>query len=216
MQHDTEPEASKKPGRGLGNGHIRRGTVARWAIRTIRFAQRTLTLTAEILVAIIIVFEEWGWRPLAALLARLARFELVARLERGVATLPPWPALGVFLVPSLIFFPLKLVALWLIAGGHAVSAALVFAFAKVAGTALYARIFQLTQPALMQLAWFARLYNWFMPWKEAIVAAAKATPVWHAAVTLKIAAKNLGRRLAAALKPAALAILHRLRTVLGR
>jgi hypothetical protein len=216
MQHDTDPEVSRKPGRGLGNGHIRRGTATRWAIRTIRVAQRTLKLTAEVLVAIVIVFEEWGWRPLAALLAQLARFELIARLERGVAALPPWPALGVFLVPSVLFFPLKLVALWLIAGGHAVSAALVFAFAKVAGTALYARIFQLTQPALMQLAWFARLYNWFMPWKEAIVAAAKATPVWRAAVALKLAAKDLGRRIAAPLKPAALALVARLRAAFGR
>lgn len=34
--------------------------------------------------------------------------------------------------------------------------------AKLVGTALAARLFQLTHPALMQLHWFARLYA---PWK---------------------------------------------------
>jgi hypothetical protein len=34
----------------------------------------------------------------------------------------------------------------------------VIVVAKIAGTALVARLFQLTQPALMKLGWFARFY----------------------------------------------------------
>jgi hypothetical protein len=198
--------------RGLATPSIQRGEVARIAIRTIRVAQRLAWEALQVALALIIVFEEWGWQPLSRAIARLARIDAVARLEMWVVGLPPWPALAVFLVPSLLFFPLKLAALWLIAGGHIMTATLLFAFAKVAGTALYARIFQLTQPALMQLAWFARLYNWFVPWKDALIEHAKATPVWRAAVALKARMKAAWERL----KPAALAVIGRIRQMLTR
>ena len=41
----------------------------------------------------------------------------------------------------------------------------VFFLAKVVGTALFARVFALTSPALMRLPWFKRLYDWFVPFK---------------------------------------------------
>lgn len=208
---DNEPHG-RPSRRGLGTPSIQRGTVARLAIRTIRVARHVAWQAAEVLLALIILFEEWGWRPLSAAIARLAEIGVVARLEMWVRTLPSWPALAVFLVPSLLFLPLKLAALWLIAGGHAIAATLLFVFAKIAGTALYARIFQLTQPALMRLAWFARLYNWFMPWKDALIAHAKATPVWRAAMALKARAKAVWVKL----KPLALGLLGRLRALLGR
>jgi hypothetical protein len=44
-----------------------------------------------------------------------------------------------------------------------------------------ARLFALTQPALMRLAWFARLYGWWKPWKDALIARVKSSPVWLAA-----------------------------------
>jgi hypothetical protein len=130
--------------------------------------------------------------------------------------LSPWPALVVFLVPSVLFLPLKLGALWLIAAGQTFAATALFVFAKVVGTALYARIFQLTQPALMRLAWFAGLYNWFMPWKEAIVAQARQTRVWTAAVALKARAKVLAEAAWFRLRPAVMAAAGRLRAMLGR
>ena len=52
--------------------------------------------------------------------------------------------------------------------------------AKVAGTAAVARLFALTQPALMRLAWFARLYGWWKPWKDALIARVKSSPIWLA------------------------------------
>lgn len=173
-----QPEP-KKQRRGLHVPHIQRGEVARLAIRTVRAARRGLLLSLEVLLAGIILFEEWGWRPLSAALASLARIRIVARLEAAIAGLPPWPALAVFMVPSLLFLPLKLAALWLIAGGHVVWATGLFVFAKIGGTALYARIFQLTQPSLMQLPWFARGYAWFIDWKEHLVQHARQTAAWQ-------------------------------------
>ncbi len=212
---DPDSNTPKPQRRGLHTPSIQRGTVARVAIRGVRLAQAGAWQLLEILLAAIILFEEWGWRPLSAALARLAEFNIVARLEMRVRTLPPWPALAVFLVPSVLFLPLKLAALWLIAGGHAVSAMALFAFAKLVGTALYARIFQLTQPALMQLDWFARLYNSFMPWKQAIVAHARQTKVWQAGVALKARVKTAAKAAWARVRPAAVAAFARLKGLLG-
>lgn len=214
---DRDPESfDRGERRGLTTPSIQRGTTARIAIRIVRGMQRLLWQALEVLLAVIILFEEWGWRPLAAALARLAEFDLVARLETWVRVLPPWPALAVFLVPSVLFLPLKLAALWLIGGGHVVWATVLFAFAKIAGTALYARIFQLTQPSLMQLSWFARLYNWFVPWKDAIVAEAKRTAIWQAAAAFKVRVKLAARSAWVRLRPAVLATAVRLMAVLGR
>ena len=60
-----------------------------------------------------------------------------------------------FALPTLLLLPLKLLALLLIAKGQVILAGLLFVAAKVVATALIARLFMLTQPALMQIGWFA-------------------------------------------------------------
>lgn len=145
---------------------------------------------AQILLALILLFEEWGWRPLAALLGRLGRFPLIARLEAVIAGLPPYAALAVFAAPSALILPLKLLALYLIAGGHALAAALLFIAAKIVGTAIVARLFILTQPKLMQIGWFARAYGWLMPWKDQMFAAIRASWAWRYGRIIKYRVKQ--------------------------
>lgn len=144
-----------------------------------------------VVLALIVLFEEWGWRPLANALAQLARWQLWAKAEALVAALPPYLALCVFALPTALLFPLKLLALYLIAKGQAVAAAILFAGAKVVGTALVARIFQLTQPALMRIPWFAWAYGRFIPWKEALFAAIRQTWAWRYGRILKARAKKI-------------------------
>ncbi len=139
----------------------------------------------EVLFALVLLFEEWGWRPLAALLARLAKFPFFARLEAMIVKLPPYGALAAFVTPSLLILPLKLIALYLITAGHAVMAALLFIGAKIAGTAILARLFMLTQPKLMQISWFASAYNFLMPWKDRMFAAIRASWAWRYGRILK-------------------------------
>ena len=138
-----------------------------------------LRTVLQIVLALLILFEEWGWRPLADLLGRLARWRPWAQVETAIARLPPYAALLVFVVPSALLLPLKFLALFLIAQGQFVLAALLFAGAKVVATALVARIFMLTQPALMQIGWFAWAYDTVMPWKEALVERVRASWVWR-------------------------------------
>ena len=139
----------------------------------------------EVLFALILLFEEWGWRPLAAWIGRLARFPIVAKIEGVIAELPPYGALAAFVLPSALLFPLKLIALYLIATGHALMAGSLFIGAKVVGTAVLARLYHLTQPKLMQIGWFAHAHDWFMPWKDRMFASIRASWAWRYARIVK-------------------------------
>ena len=130
-------------------------------------------------LAILIVFEEWGWRPLARALASVSHLPVVARLEAAIQRLPPYGALAVFAVPSLLLVPLKLLAVFLIATGHAVTAACLFIAAKVVGTAVVARLFQLTESQLLQIPWCKRVHDVVMPWKEGLAAWVRTTWAWR-------------------------------------
>ncbi|MGE0766918.1 MAG: hypothetical protein AB7L90_10680 [Hyphomicrobiaceae bacterium] len=201
--------------RGLLVPSIQRGNAARYAIRAVRLLRAAARQALGIVLAVVIVFEEWGWRPLAAALGWLARFRPIAWIEARIAALPPIAALCVFAAPTLLFLPLKLAAVWLIASGRVLIATALFAFAKVAGTALFARIFQLTQPRLMELAWFARGYNWFLPWKEHLVEQARATGIWQAAHRLRVGFKRAAAEALQRWRPLADAFAARIRGAFG-
>ena len=180
----------------------------------VRLAGLLLKRALEVLLAIVIVFEEWGWRPLAQLIASLARYAPIARLEMLVRGLPPYPALAVFALPGLMLLPLKLLALALIAQGHVVWATLLFVGAKVGGTAIVARIFQLTQPALMQLGWFVRLHDTVMPWKHALVERVRASRTWRVGRVIKFHLKHRAHEAWTRLQPLAASYVERVRALL--
>ncbi|MEI7784149.1 MAG: hypothetical protein WCK08_07195 [Betaproteobacteria bacterium] len=144
-------------------------------------------------LALVLVFEEWGWESLQRLLASLGRWPGFRWLEDRIERLPPYGALALFLLPTLLLLPLKLTALWLIGQGHALWGALLIIGAKLVGTAIVARLFTLTQPALMQLPWFARLYARWTAWKNGLLAWVRASGVWRAARLLKAQVKRLLR-----------------------
>lgn len=182
-----------------------------WLYAAWRALAFVLRRGVEVLLALIVLFEEWGWRPLADLLARLGRWRPWAMMEGAIASLPPYAALAVFALPTALFFPLKLLALYLIAKGQAVLAAVLFALAKVFGTALLARIFQLTQPALMRIAWFAWGYNLFVPWRDALFAKIRATWAWRYGRIVKARAKKAAVAAWARAKPGIIAIVDDIR-----
>ena len=94
---------------------------------------------------------------------------------------------------SMLLLPLKFLAVFLVAKGQLVLAGLLFAAAKVGATALVARLFMLTQPALMQIEWFAWVYDRFMPWKEALVDYVRESYAWRVGRFWKERARRLAR-----------------------
>lgn len=131
-------------------------------------------------LVLVLLFEEWGWQPLARFFNALGRHRVWAAIEKRIRNLPPWGALLAFGVPVLTLVPLKLLALYLLAEGHAVLGLGLVLAAKIVGTTLAARLFQLTEPALMQLPWFARLYEPWKRWKNGLLAQLRNSAFWLA------------------------------------
>ncbi len=149
----------------------------------------------SVFVALWVLFEEWGWEPLQRAMAALARLPFVAWLERRVQALPPYPALLVLAVPMLVLLPVKFGALWLIARGHRIEGLGLIVVAKLLSTAWVARIFALTQPALMRLAWFARVHARWTHWKHDIFAMVRASWPWRMGRIVKRQVRRVVSRL---------------------
>jgi len=169
-------QQARRIGRWLAIGAtlLARGVAALW-----RLLRPYLIFALNVLVALLLLFEEWGWRPLSNLLGQLARFRIWALAELWIAGLPPYGALVALGIPTAILVPAKLFGVYLLALGYIVGAALVLIAAKLASTALITRIFILTKPALMQIAWFKRAYDLFVPWQEALFDWIRASWVWR-------------------------------------
>jgi hypothetical protein len=148
---------------------------------------------ARLLLALLILFEEWGWEPLRRAMVWLAGRLPLRPLERGLSRLPPQAALAVLVLPSLLIIPVKLLALWLITQGQALLGLAVIVAAKLGGTALLAWLFHLIQPALMQLPWFASFYARWTGWKAELLAWVRASAAWRMARALKLRLRRARR-----------------------
>ena len=137
------------------------------------------------ILALLLLFEEWGWEALAGIVARLAKLPFFAWLEQRIRRLPPYAALATFAAPALLLVPVKILALYFIGAGHVMLGLVVLIAAKVAGTAIVARLYALTQPTLMQLAWFARWYPRWKAWKDRVMDQVRRSPGWLAARRMK-------------------------------
>lgn len=180
MKAQEFAEASKRVLAAIWRGSV----IALWTVREIlrtawTISRGPLIAALNIFLALIILFEEWGWRPLSDLIGRLAKYAPIAAAERLIAGLPPYAALLVLAFPTALLLPLKFVAVWLLANGYFATATLLFIGAKIASTAIIAHLFILTKPSLMQIGWFARGFNWLMPWKDALFAQIRASWVWR-------------------------------------
>jgi hypothetical protein len=71
-------------------------------------------------VALFLVFEEWGWEPLAAGFSVFARWSWWVQLELRVARLSPVGSLLVFGVPVLALRQIKLLAFYFFGKGQVV------------------------------------------------------------------------------------------------
>ncbi|WP_394788322.1 hypothetical protein [Rhodoferax sp.] len=166
----------------------------------MHFLKRFLKAVLHTSLALLLIFEEWGWEPLARTMDRLARLPVWSQLEKWVRQLPPYAALFAFFVPMLSLLPVKLLAFYWISKGDTVLGLLLVLATKVLGTAIVARLFQLTQPALMQLPWFARYYSRWKVWKDGIIAQVKCSRPWRLAHAGARQARRAVQKLARSLR----------------
>lgn len=154
-----------------------------------------LRMFATALFVPVLLFEEWGWEPLAAQAAKLARLPIWARAEKWVRDLPPWGAMLTFLLPVLLLLPFKVLAVFLFSEGHAASGVAVLLAAKLVGTAIVARIFQLAEPALMHIALFARWYPRWKGWKNKVLGAVRDSALWRTVRNFRMGVVEWWRRI---------------------
>jgi len=140
---------------------------------------RSSTWLGSWLFGLVILFEQWGWRPLARAMGRLSRWAPIARLETRITRLPPRTALAVFLLPELLLLPVKLAAVLFIARGRLLAGTAILVGAKVVSTGIVARIFVLTRPRLLEVAWFADAYARWLIWRERALCRVRRSAPWR-------------------------------------
>ncbi len=117
-------------------------------------------------LALLFLLEAWLWDHLGPPITRVVNLipwgRFKEHLARVLEDLPPWAALIAFVVPAIALLPLKFLEVWLLATRHWAGAVLVLLLAKLLGLGLTAFVFEATRTRLMQMRWFARLYDWFM------------------------------------------------------
>ena len=159
--------------------------------------KKLLSILGMALLVPVLLFEEWGWEPMARAMARLARLRVWARVEVALRALPPWGAVLAFFLPVLLLLPVKLFGLFLLGEGHALSALLLLLAAKLVGTAILAWLFQLVEPALMRIPWFARYYPRWKLWKDSVLNGVRASRPWRSLLALGRRVRRGWRRLRA-------------------
>lgn len=117
-------------------------------------------------LAVVFLLEAWLWDLVQPVIARIIRAlplaQLKAAIERLIERLPPWATALVIAAPDLVLVPIKLGGLWLSAKGKVILGMSIFLTAKVLGVVLTVFLFELCRPKLMQMAWFAKVYDWFV------------------------------------------------------
>jgi hypothetical protein len=140
------------------------------------------------LIALLLLLEEWLWEAGGRLSAAMGTWPPLRMLENGIRHLPPWAALLAFALPGLMLLPIKFLALLAIAHGH-----------PLWGVAV--RIYVLTLPALLALAWFARWHNRFIMFKDQLIARLRASPTYQQARRTVSTLRRILRRLRKHLRP---------------
>jgi hypothetical protein len=117
-------------------------------------------------LALLFLLEAWLWdhlEPPVAWVVNLVPwgpFKIWLRLQIG--KLPPWATLIVFVVPLIVLLPLKFLEVYLLATRNWIGATLVLIAAKLLGLGVTAFVFDATRDKLLQMAWFRRMYDWFV------------------------------------------------------
>jgi hypothetical protein len=149
-----------------------------------RYIKHALELLFVPIAATLVFIEETLLHYLGALMAALAKWPPVARLEAWLRRLPPWAALLVFVAPSLLILPVKLAAVWFAYKHHfGLSIASIVA-GKMLATALVARLYHVLRPTLVKMPWYLRAETWVFNVRDRLYAFMQALPAWQRARAL--------------------------------
>ena len=121
---------------------------------------RLVTQVLYFVAACVLAFEEWIWNH--AFGAPASGWTAAAiSLDRGLAVSwrTPAQALALYVLPVLVVWPLKGFALGVIGHGQVALGFAMLFLAKVIGTAVLARLWQMTEPAISTYRWIRQGRN---------------------------------------------------------
>jgi hypothetical protein len=123
-----------------------------------------------IVLALLFLLEAWLWDHLEPIVARVVNLvpwgKLKEKLARLIEHLPPWAVLIVFIIPFIVLLPLKFLEVYFLAKRQWLAVGVVLILAKLLGVGVTAFIFDVTRDKLLQMAWFCRMYEWFLELRQ--------------------------------------------------
>jgi len=132
--------------------HARR-RLADGALAASKSGPHGLTAVLLWIAAAVLLFEEWFWARSTRAIVRLAVIAHLTAVGDWIRRRPPTQALALFVVPVLVIYPFKVLALMALARGDLALGGAAFVGAKLVATAVFARLYQLTEPAIVRFAW---------------------------------------------------------------
>ncbi|MCX7898904.1 MAG: hypothetical protein N2444_02245 [Methylocystis sp.] len=129
----------------------------------MKLTKRHITRAFWFTLALIFLFESWLWDNVKEWLRALGRALGVERFEpwlrQLVAWLSPPMTLALFAVPAILIFPLKLIALAILATGHIFLGLVAIFLAKTLALGVTAFLFDICREKLLEMTWFTRVYS---------------------------------------------------------
>lgn len=115
---------------------------------------------------IVILIEDVLWDYLLKVTKKLDEYKIVQKIELWMSGLSPYNALTLFIVPDLFIIPLKLALVKMMASGMIIEGIVLLIIAKIFATALYAKIFIVCKPALLQISWVKWIHDKIKSFKD--------------------------------------------------
>jgi len=146
--------------------------------------RRSLASSLLFVAAVVLLFEEWFWEKSTAVAKRLGRLPLLSDLESWIRHRERWASLALFAAPILVIYPFKALALYAMARGYVLGGMAAFILAKLVATAVFARLYQLTEHAIIHFHWVRRTRAAFLRARAFIHAWLDAQPGYRRARVL--------------------------------
>lgn len=112
-----------------------------------------------IILAIIVLIEEWLWDTLAIIGEWLDNTFNLQKIDNWLIQASPPQALIALLIPIIVITPFNILGLRLLAMGLIIQGIAIEIIVKLITTLFVARIFRLVKPALLTFFWFSKIYH---------------------------------------------------------
>lgn len=122
-------------------------------VLSLRLSMKIFKYPVYFLATIFILFEEWLWFRLLRLMKAFTALPLVRAIDPFVRRQNKWVSLALFAIPEVSFIPVKMAVFWLFGAGHAFSGVILFIAAKLAGTATFAWMWDMTEAKITEFTW---------------------------------------------------------------